>query len=248
MFAPLIHAARADSTNATTSATSSAEPEATPREFASLELGKPLRVATSEAVPAAPREHDRARTDRVDTNSIGGQLPGQRTSQENFARLGRAILRVGPRLPARDRRDRHGTATAAFPHMWHRGTDRSHGVKQVQIEVRSQSSDVDSSRPLTGRSADIRDQQVDSAKSAAASSTKRSTSPAAVTSAAMPCARPPAARSSPSAASSVSTVRAQNATCAPSATRRRAIARPIPRLPPVTSAILPLSPRSNVCV
>lgn len=45
-------------------------------------------------------------------------------------------------------------------------------------------------------------------------------------------------------AATASAVRAQMATRTPSAANERAIARPIPRLPPVTSAVLPASCRS----
>ena len=64
------------------------------------------------------------------------------------------------------------------------------------------------------------------------------------TSAATPWARPgPSADAT--AASSAATPRAQKTTSAPSSTSRVAIARPIPRLEPVTSATFPASPRST---
>ena len=47
------------------------------------------------------------------------------------------------------------------------------------------------------------------------------------------------------ASSSVASPRAQNTTSAPSSTSRVAIARPMPRLEPVTSATFPASPSST---
>ena len=57
---------------------------------------------------------------------------------------------------------------------------------------------------------------------------------------------PPAARISAPAASSTSRRRAQIATRAPSSASAVAAALPIPSLPPVTMATLPLSPKSMI--
>ena len=58
------------------------------------------------------------------------------------------------------------------------------------------------------------------------------------------CTLAPRARSSPAVFSSPSAPRAQTATAAPSRAKRRAMARPMPRLPPVTITPFPASPRS----
>src|SRR5262245_4241514 len=63
------------------------------------------------------------------------------------------------------------------------------------------------------------------------------------TSSARPNALTPFACNEAIAAATSSTLRAQMETCAPSAANLSAIARPIPLLPPVTTARFPLSPR-----
>src|SRR5581483_7497276 len=71
----------------------------------------------------------------------------------------------------------------------------------------------------------------------------RSTSPASVTSATTPSVGPPRAASSAAVSSTAARVRAATATAAPASASARAVLRPIPRLPPVTSATFPLSDR-----
>src|SRR6185295_10207240 len=84
---------------------------------------------------------------------------------------------------------------------------------------------------------------------AAACATMPSTWVRLVTSAGMAMTRRPVSvASSPAAASSTSLVRDTIATSAPSRASSRAMALPMPRLPPVTMAFLPLSPRSMACL
>src|SRR5262245_3771427 len=70
---------------------------------------------------------------------------------------------------------------------------------------------------------------------ASAPSTPRSTESRSVTSISIASPRPPARSHSRATSSISSRVRAATATCAPSRAKRRAMARPIPRPPPVTS-------------
>lgn len=77
----------------------------------------------------------------------------------------------------------------------------------------------------------------------AASTTSRAPA-SVVTSATTAIASAPSARASAAAASRASFSRAQRATRQPSRASSSAMARPIPRLEPVTSAAFPLSPRS----
>ena len=117
--------------------------------------------------------------------------------------------------------------------------------KRFSSKVRAHSSGVDSRSAPPAVPPTLATSRSTPPSAAAAASTNRSTSPGAVTSATTPCAVPPPARSSASAASSPSAERAQMPTRQPSAASRRALARPMPRLPPVTRAILPARPRST---
>ena len=81
-------------------------------------------------------------------------------------------------------------------------------------------------------------------KASALAATNDSTASRCVTSTAMPKALTPCARISASVFSRVSLPRAQIATAAPSSANVSAVDRPIPRLPPVTTATFPAKPRS----
>jgi hypothetical protein len=81
-------------------------------------------------------------------------------------------------------------------------------------------------------------------RAAAASATQASSAALSATSTALPCAVTPLARRLASVASISPWLRAQVETCAPSSARMSAQRRPMPLLPPVTIARLPLSPRS----
>ena len=79
---------------------------------------------------------------------------------------------------------------------------------------------------------------------AADSRTQAASASPSATSTSAPCTSYPAPRSSFSAVRTPSADRAQNETVAPSAASASTTARPMPRLPPVTSAVRPLSWRS----
>src|SRR5262245_34480488 len=108
--------------------------KAAPGEFSPFELGEPLRVGGTEALPATAREQDRAGAEGVDPDSLRRQLPGQGTGQEDLGGLGRAVLGAGAGLPARDRRDDDDGATAPGGQVRDRGANRPDGVKGVQVE------------------------------------------------------------------------------------------------------------------
>lgn len=59
---------------------------------------------------------------------------------------------------------------------------------------------------------------------------------------------PPSASMSPTVSFKVSSVRPATVTSAPSAAGARAVARPMPEPPPVTSAILPANCRVRACL
>ena len=116
--------------------------------------------------------------------------------------------------------------------------------EHVLAENLAQVARVHLSEGAGARAADVVDDDVDPTERG---DRRRDAAPAPCgsdTSAATPWARPgPSADAT--AASSAATPRAQKTTSAPSSTSRVAIARPIPRLEPVTSATFPASPRST---
>ena len=110
-----------------------------------------------------------------------------------------------------------------------------------------QASSSSASRPWAAEAPALLIRMSTPPNSAVTASMNRSTSPFDVTSAACAKTSPaPAARSSSAACSSGAARRAQIATRAPSPASRRAVASPIPSLPPVTIATLPSRPSSSM--
>ena len=111
----------------------------------------------------------------------------------------------------------------------------------------SQASSSSDSRPCAADAPALLIRMSTPPNSAVTALTNRSTSAADVTSAACANTSPPvSARSSSAARSRFSARRAQIATRTPSLASRRAVASPIPSLPPVTIATLPSSPSSSM--
>lgn len=84
--------------------------------------------------PAARREVYRTRTDSINADVIGGEVPGKRRCQEYLSGLGRTVL--GPRTGLSGGYGRHdhdaGVVTAL--HVGHRSSYGAHRVHQIHVQ------------------------------------------------------------------------------------------------------------------
>ncbi len=233
----------------TTSAISSGRAEAAERELALHEGGDAVGIGLLPPLPAAAREQDRAGRHAVDADAVAARSRAIALASADLGGLGDVVAGAAADLAAPDRGDEDDDAAAARAQLGEDGARDAERRPQVAIEdaaARSASSTSWKSRApepptlLTRMSiaAEGGARAVDQRRHAGG---RRHVGSHAdrrrLAAAARPRLGAPLRRAS-------AALRAHSTTRQPSPASASAMARPMPRLAPVTSATFPGSPRS----
>ena len=238
---PLTRLAAGLARKTTGAATSSGVPM-WPVGFRPTAISKRSGLPVSMLCPDAALEVGVARRDGVGANVLVGQLERQTVDVADDRGL-RGAVRTGGEvgLASGDTGDRDDRGGVAALEMWQRGSDEADGVHEVDVETGlpvllgvgdRESADVGHDdveaaeglgRPLDPRREGVAVAHVDDRPGDAAAVLQRSF-----------------------VAATSSASRAQKPTTAPSSRKASTMARPMPRVPPVTRTRLPVSCRSMV--
>ena len=246
--APLIQLARGEQTNATTSPISSARPKRPNGSSCFTNAAMPSGSACCRFHHDPPGNDDRPGRDGVDADVVARELLRQRLGQRVLRRLDGVVDHAAAGLPAEDRRDHHDHAGAPCAHVRDGGSRRPDGRVERLVEGLLPRLVWRVEQAGAAAEPDVVDEDVEPAEAsdglaarprlclAASRDPPRRRAPGRR--------RPRRSATSAAARESGSADRAQMHTRHPSAASDLALAKPSPRLDPVTMATLSVNCKS----